>query len=228
MNVKSALTVIMPACNEQENIGRVLEKIKKITPRNTEIIVVDDGSTDNTMEIAKKKGAKVIRHSKNMGKGASIREAIIFAKADTVIIIDSDGQDDPFDIPKLLLPLKDGGDLVIGSRWLGVLEEEAISKLHFFVTMLITQLINILFGSKITDSQAGFRCIRRDAFKNIRLTAKGYDIETEMLVKAIKHKLRIVEVPVTRRRREYGMSKLKRVRLGIRILNHLVREKLTS
>lgn len=224
--MKSGLSVVIPAYNEQENMGSVLEKIKKITPSDTEIIVVDDGSTDNTAEIAKKKGAKVIRHWRNMGKGVSIREATSFAKANTVIFIDGDGQDDPFDIPKLLLSMKNGADLVIGSRWLGVLEEGAISKLHFFVTTLITQLINILFRCNITDSQAGFRCIKRDAFKNLRLTAKGYDIETEMLVKAIKHRLRIVEVPVTRRRRVHGKSKLKRIRLGIKIINLIVKEKI--
>lgn len=224
--MKSGLSVVIPAYNEQENMGSVLEKIKKITPSDTEIIVVDDGSTDNTAEIAKKKGAKVIRHWRNMGKGVSIREATSFAKANTVIFIDGDGQDDPFDIPKLLLSMKNGADLVIGSRWLGVLEEGAISKLHFFVTTLITQLINILFRCNITDSQAGFRCIKRDAFKSLRLTAKGYDIETEMLVKAIKHRLRIVEVPVTRRRRVHGKSKLKRIRLGIKIINLIVKEKI--
>jgi len=122
--------------------------------------------------------------------------------------------------------MKNGADLVIGSRWLGVLEEGAISKLHFFVTTLITQLINILFRCNVTDSQAGFRCIKRDAFKSLRLTANGYDIETEMLVKAIKHKLKIMEVPVTRRRRVHGKSKLRRIRLGIKIMSLLVKEKL--
>ena len=226
MDGKFALSVIIPAYNEQENIGEVVEKIKNIPLGNTEIIVVDDGSTDNTAEVAKEKGAVLIRHSKNMGKGFSLREAISLAKADTVIFIDGDGQDDPSDIPKLLSPLKKDADLVIGSRWLGILEEKAISKLHFFVTTLITQLINILFSSKITDSQAGFRCIKRDAFESLGLTAKEYDIETEMLVRAINQKLKVVEVPVTRRRRLHGKSKLRRIRLGLKILKHIIIERL--
>lgn len=218
------LSVIIPAYNEEKTIGNLCDEIKNVIECDVEIIVIDDGSEDNTARKAMEKGAKVIRHTTNQGKGVSIRDGIASARFETVLFLDGDGQDDPKDIPKLLLTINNGADFVIGSRWLGVLREGAISKSNFFVTEMITKIINILFNSNITDSQAGLRCVKKSKLKKFNLRAEGYDIETEMLIKAIKHKLKIVEVPVTRSRRLYGKSTMKKFRLGFKILSTIFRE----
>jgi len=222
------LSIIIPAYNEEKAIGKVLDKIKSGVKSDAEIIVVDDGSKDNTAREAMERGVKVVRHAVNQGKGVSIRHAVASAEGEFVLFLDGDGQDDPGDIPKLLRAMNDyHADFVIGSRWLGTLKEGAISRLNFSVTDLITKTINLLFKCNVTDSQAGFRCVRKDKIKKFSFKAKGYDIETEMLVQAVKHKLRIVEVPVTRFKRPYGRSKLRRFRLGIKILSVILRELFT-
>jgi len=222
------LSVVVPCYNEEKNIGSVLNKIRDVVKSEVEIVVVDDGSTDDTARVALENGAKVIRHSLNQGKGVSICDGIASAKHEVVLFLDGDGQDDPKDIAILLQAIGQGADFVIGSRWLGELREGAISKLNYFVTSMITTIINLLFSGNITDSQAGFRCFRKSKLKKFQLTARGYEIETEMLIKAIKHKLKIVEVPVTRSRRPHGKSHMKRFRLGLKILLILSRELFTS
>lgn len=222
------LSIIVPCHNEEKNVGAVLKKIRDVVKSDVEIIVVDDGSTDNTAGVGMENGAKVIRHSSKQGKGVSIRDGIALAKNEVVLFLDGDGQDDPKDIANLLQAINHGADFVIGSRWLGELREGAISKLNYFATSMITTIINLLFNSNITDSQAGFRCVRKSKLKKFQLKARGYEIETEMLIKAIKHKLKIVEVPVTRSRRLHGTSHMKRFRLGFKILFLLSKELFTS
>ncbi|UCE95803.1 MAG: glycosyltransferase family 2 protein [Candidatus Bathyarchaeota archaeon] len=218
------LSIIIPCFNEEKCIGLVLRKLDEFSKSGAEILIIDDGSTDNTAGVASKNGGKVITHSTNRGKGISIREGIAFAKHEVILFLDGDGQDDPADIPKLYRAIEQGADFVIGSRWLGELRHGAISKLNFLVTGMLSTLISVLFKTNITDSQAGFRCVRKSKVKDFRLRAEGYDIETEMLIKAIKHKLRIVEVPVTRSKRLQGSTKMKRLQLGIKILSHMLRE----
>jgi len=221
-------SIVIPCYNEEKNIGSVLRKIKQVVKSNAEIIVVDDGSVDNTAKEAAENGAKVVRHSINKGKGTSIIEGIALAKNDIILFIDGDGQDDPEDIPNLLRPIKEGADFVIGSRWLGELKKGAISRLNYLVTDFITRIINLLFEGSITDSQAGFRCIRKGKFRKIGLGAKGYEIETEMLIKALKNKMKVVEVPVTRSKRLYGKTKMKRYKLGVTLLFLTFREVIFS
>lgn len=218
------LSIIIPVYNEEKNIGKVIEKIKKIVEMDTKIIVVDDGSTDDTAKKANEKGAKVIKNSFNEGKGVALRKGLKIADGDLILFIDGDGQDDPSDIPRLIEAVESGADFVIGSRWLGIFERGSIKKLNFFVSYAITFLINVLFGSNITDSQAGFRCMRKEKLNNFDLKSKGYSIETEMLLKAIKNDLEIVEVPVNRLPRRYGKSNMKRFRLGLRILFFILKE----
>ena len=194
-------TIIIPAYNEGDNIAFVISKIKKSIIKNNitgEIIVIGDGSVDGTGKNAKKSGAKVYRHKKNLGKGAAIRHSISLCKTDTMIFIDGDGQDDPNDIPKILKQLENGADVVIGSRWLGVFKRGAISKRNYFLTNLTNLVINLLFNGRITDSQAGFRGFKKDKISDFTLRSKQYEIETEMLIKSLKKGLKIVEVPVTR------------------------------
>ncbi|MDC0154183.1 glycosyltransferase family 2 protein [Nitrosopumilus sp.] len=189
------IAIGIPAYNEEENIGAIIVKLKKIA--NT-IIICNDGSTDMTAEIAKGLGAIVISHSKNKGYGEAIKTIFLRARdeqVDMLITFDADGQHQIEDISKVTEPINSGNaDVVIGSRFLD--DETKIPKYRKIGIKAITQLTNITTGSKITDSQSGFRAYNKLALKRIIPTESGMGISTEILMKIQEQKLRITEVPI--------------------------------
>ena len=189
-------TVIgIPAYNEEKNIASILLRLKNISEY---IIVCDDGSSDLTYEIAKKLGAIVVKHKKNLGYGAAIKTIFLKAQeinADALVTFDADGQHKIEDIDKILVPIKNNkADIVIGSRFLN--DEQKISKYRKIGIKTITELTNITSGTKITDSQSGFRGYNRKNLENIKLTESGMGISTEILIKAKKSNFKIIEVPI--------------------------------
>jgi glycosyltransferase involved in cell wall biosynthesis len=183
-----------------------------------EIIVVDDGSTDETFQEARTNGARVIRLVPNRGKGVALRHGIEQTSGDWLVFLDADGQDDPTEIPNLLKEATDDTVLVNGSRFLGTLNKGAISRPNYVGNIVMTGLLDLAFGAKITDSQAGFRAIRGDIARGLRLTSKEYEIETEMLAKVLKQGHKVVEVAVNRYARAAGRTDFRRIRNGMRIL----------
>ncbi|MBM4389146.1 MAG: glycosyltransferase family 2 protein, partial [Deltaproteobacteria bacterium] len=159
------VSFIVPVKNEENSIAGVVEGIKKCVPAASEIIVIDDGSTDATAANASAAGARVISHNINMGKGCAIRTGIKAASGDVIVFIDGDGQDDPADAAAMLAEMERGFDFVNGSRFLGILEKGSITTLHRYGNIFMTSLINLLFSSKISDSQAGFRAVRLDKIR---------------------------------------------------------------
>ena len=189
-------TVIgIPAYNEEKNIASILLRLKNISEY---IIVCDDGSSDLTYEIAKKLGAIVVKHKKNLGYGAAIKTIFLKAQeinADALVTFDADGQHKIEDIDKILVPIKNNkADIVIGSRFLN--DKQKISKYRKIGIKTITELTNITSGTKITDSQSGFRGYNRKTLENIKLTESGMGISTEILIKAKKSNFKIIEVPI--------------------------------
>jgi len=220
--------VVIAAYNEGPNIGRVVRGVKGVLGTGDEVLVVDDGSTDNTTEAARAAGARVVQQWPNQGKGRAIIKGIREARGDIVVFIDGDGQDPPEEIPLLLAPMRDqDADMVNGSKFIGQLKEGAISRPNYYGNLFMSGFINILFGVKITDSQSGFRAWRLEKMRGLKLDAKEYEIETEMLIKAVKAGLKVVEAPVTRDKRAYGSTSFKRVRNGTRILWTILRLRLT-
>lgn len=215
--------VVIAAYNEGVALGGVIEGIRPFIKSDDEILVIDDGSTDNTSEVARAAGARVVRQEPNQGKGKAIRRGLQEATGDVILFIDGDGQDPPDDIPALLAEMEKGADMVNGSKFIGTLKDGAISLPNYFGNKFMSGFINVLFGVKITDSQSGFRCFRRQKLRDITLDASEYEIETEMLIKAIRNGFKIVEVPVTRDKREGGATSFKRVRNGLRILGTILR-----
>jgi hypothetical protein len=138
------------------------------------------------------------------------------------VFLDGDGQDDPRDLPQLLDALVRGADLAIGSRFLGSFDAGAITAIDRVGNRLLTGALNRLFGASLTDSQAGFRAIHRELFARLQLTAVGYDVETELLVRALQAGARVIEVPVRRAARRHGTSDLDSVRDGVRILRRML------
>jgi len=209
------LSVVVPVYNESKNILILLNEIKKNISHDDEIIVVEDGSVDNTLGEIKKFECKLIVHKKNIGKGQSLIDGINLAKGDIILFLDGDGQDDPSEIPKLLDGINKGYDFVIGSRFVEDDKKKitrytktALSNINWFGNKGLTFFINFLFGLNIKDTQSGFKCFKRDAIKNLNLVSKKYEIETEIVIKSKRDKLKILEVPVFRYERKYGESKL--------------------
>jgi glycosyltransferase involved in cell wall biosynthesis len=190
------VVAVIPCLNEENFISDIVTRAGKYVQT---VIVVDDGSTDQTREVAEKAGAKVIRHESSRGAGAATRsgfEAAILENADIVVTIDGDGQHNPDEIPRLLNLIRGGSsDIVIGSRFLS--DNGNVKKYRKFGIDLITTLFN--FGAKagVTDSQSGFRAYNRRAINSIKITDDGFGFSVETLVKARKIGLSMTAAPIS-------------------------------
>lgn len=220
------VSVILAAYNEAGTIEQVVRACAEHTPEVCEVIVVDDGSHDETGTLAERAGAKVERFPRNRGKGAAVRRGIAMAEGDILLFLDADGQDDPREIPALLGAIEHGVDMVVGSRFLGRFGEGAITPLNRAGNQLLTGVVNALFGARLTDTQAGFRAVRRAAAERAGLSADRYDIEVDLLISVLRSGGRVVEVPVSRARRSHGASSLNSFRDGTRILARILRKRL--
>lgn len=220
------VSVILAAYNEAGTIERIVRGCLEHTPGVCEVIVVDDGSRDGTGILAEQAGAMVERFSRNRGKGAAVRRGIEMASGDIFLFLDADGQDDPREIPALVGAIDREVDMVVGSRFLGSFGEGAITPLNRAGNQLLTGVVNALFNSRLTDTQAGFRAVRRTAAERARLSADRYDIEVDLLLSVLRSGGRVVEVPVSRARRSHGASSLSSFRDGTRILARILRKRL--
>jgi glycosyltransferase involved in cell wall biosynthesis len=191
------LMICIPAFNEEKTIAEVVKGAKKFT---SDVVVYDDGSVDNTHLCARNAGATIIRHPKNKGYGAAIKALFVDAKtrnAEIMITIDSDGQHDVSQIPKLLEPILRGeADIVIGSRFLNRDSIEMVPLYRKLGIKVITNVTKRASDSNITDAQSGFRAYNRKAISELDLTEDGMGISTEILIRAHQNGLVIKEVPI--------------------------------
>ncbi|MFO0762205.1 MAG: glycosyltransferase family 2 protein [Byssovorax sp.] len=219
------VSVILAAYNEAPTIRSIVLGCRQHTPGLAELVVVDDGSTDDTAGEAERAGAEVIRLPENRGKGFAIRQGLVRATGDVLLFMDADGQDDPAEIPLLLDALVPSVDMVVGSRFLGRFGPGAITPVNRAGNQLLTGVVNALFGARLTDTQAGFRCVRRTAADRCALSASRYDIEVDLLLGVLRNGGRVVEVPVKREARLHGQSQLGSIRDGTRILLRILRRR---
>jgi glycosyltransferase involved in cell wall biosynthesis len=217
------VSVVIAAFNEAGAIGEVVRQARSRTPGLLEVLVVDDGSGDATADEARQAGATVLSHPRNLGKGQALRTGIGAARGGILVFVDGDGQDDPAEIPLLLEALVPGVDLVIGSRFLGHLGQGAITPVNRAGNRALTWLFNRLFGCRLTDTQAGFRALRRSAVDPSRLRARAYEIETDMTLHVLLAGGRVVEIPVSRFARRAGTTAFHRPYHGMRILATMLR-----
>ena len=215
------VTVLIACYNEAPVIGDVVRAAARAVP-SVEVLVVDDGSDDGTDRVAGAAGARVLRRPVNGGKGAAIRSAIAEVRGKLVVLIDGDGQDDPAEMPALLAPLGAGADLVVGSRFLGHFEPGAITPVNHWGNRFLTGVINALFPTSLTDTQAGFKALRTTTLRGVHLTADRFDIEVDLLLGVLCAGGRVVEVPVRRAARSHGDSRLDSLRDGLRILRRIL------
>lgn len=196
---KIKILVGIPAYNKQYPVCGVIHAVEEYVD---EIIVADDGSTDNTSKLAKRAGAVVLRHEKNQGKTAAVQTIIkeaIKRDADVLVLLDPDGQHDPDEIPVLLKPvIEDGYDLATGSRK----RKESKSKgKRPFIRPLGQFVLKIGLGTIIrkrySDPECGFRALSRRAMEIMEFKGKFFSVEAEMIYLAEKHGLKTIEVPIT-------------------------------
>ena len=216
--------VAIPAYNEALTIGSVVLLSKKYG----DVLVVDDGSTDGTYDIARFSGAHVVKHPKNMGKGRALKTAFEYAIGrgyDIVVTIDADGQHNPEEIPKLIEPILRGeADLVIGSRFLDEAKRNIplYRRLGLWILNSSTN-ISLKGGLKITDSQSGFRAMSKRAIEELLdIKSDGYTVESDILVHLSEKGVRIKEVPINVRYDVPNKHKKHPVKHGLEILTGLI------
>ncbi len=186
--------IVIPAFNEAKTIGQVVETLRL---KGFAVVVIDDGSCDHTGQIAQARGAVVILHEKNKGKGASLQDGFYYAiqkNYEWVLTMDGDGQHDPADIPQFIEKAKANPRSVItGNR---MHNHQGMPLVRLCTNRFMSGLISGLCKQEIPDTQCGFRLISCDILKEIKLTAGDYEIETEVLIKASKKNFKIYSVPV--------------------------------
>lgn len=230
----SIISIVIPAYNEGKTLGSVIQRAHSVLRDigvRYEILVVDDGSTDETARVASRGGAVLVSNGINRGKGHSLLVGIEKSRGSIVVTMDADGSHQPEEIPKLLFPILRGSprtDAVIGSRFLGELEESAMSNLRFFGNKIINLVINILTGKGVTDSQSGFRAYRREIFDSTTIKSTGFDIETELTIKALVNGFMLKEVPITCVRRAESVSRLNTFRDGFAIFRTIFESSLSE
>jgi glycosyltransferase involved in cell wall biosynthesis len=193
MGLKIAL--LISAYNEENNMRRLIQDIS--FPRE-DIIVVDDGSTDNTWEIARDMGAVVLRHKENLGKGSAHRTGFKYAldhEYDYVITLDGDGQHDPQEIPRFVTAAKrTGADIIIGLRNRSLRE---MPLLRWFTNFMTSFVVSFVSHERVKDAQSGYRAISARVMRHVHLTTSHFDTESEILIKAARSGCSIGEVPIS-------------------------------
>jgi glycosyltransferase involved in cell wall biosynthesis len=203
------LSIIIPVYNEELTIGNIIDRTKEAAQKvglPFEIIVVNDLSYDHSLEVACRRNVRVFSLKEHLGKGYALRAGFAQARGEIIVTIDSDGSHWPEELNEVLAHVLSGeADMVIGSRYMNHKRVEA-RKLNKFGVSIFNYLIQLFTGVGITDSQSGYRAIRREVLSKQKLKSGGYEIESEMLVKTAKAGFSVAEVPITFEQRTYGRS----------------------
>jgi glycosyltransferase involved in cell wall biosynthesis len=226
------ISVVVAAYDEAATIAEVLRRVDALDLR-TEIVVVDDGSTDDTVAIvdglgAELAGVSLIRHERNRGKGAAVRTGIAATTGDIVIIQDADLEYDPADIPRVLAPILDGhADVVFGTRLRGGQPQRAHMFWHYAGNRFLSLATNVLYNTTISDMEVGYKAFRGELVRSFRLVSDDFRIEPELAAKSLRVPgVRLYEVPISYYGRTYDEGKKITWRDGYRAVGALVRFRL--
>jgi len=208
----------MPAYNEGKYIGSLVVQVKQYVDQ---VIIVDDGSTDQTSKVAELAGATVVRHEKNRGYGSAIRNLLAEAKkrnADILVILDADSQHNPDEIPSLIKAISEGFDVVIGSR---EMQRNVIAPYRRMGQKVLRRLTYIASRKKLSDTESGFRAYSSKAMTTLELKEKGMAVSSEIVSEATAKGLKITEVPISVIYTEDG-STLNPIRHGFGVLHRII------
>ncbi len=216
------ISIILPCRDEKETIGRCIEEAKAMSA-NAHIpveIIVSDSSRDGSDIIAKQQCATIVKHNME-GYGLAIKKGVEQARGDIVVYADADATYPLADIPLLVRELEHA-DIVMGSRFTGNIEQGAMPLAHrLFGTPILNFLLWLFFGIRTSDSQSGFRALKKSTFENLHLKTNGMEFATEMLIKAQKNNLKIKEIPITYSQRK-GSSKLRPYKDGFAHVKYIL------
>jgi len=216
--MKPSIWIIIPAYNEEKYIGRVLKKVAEFSKN---IVVVDDGSTDATVAIARKHCAHVLVHKVNLGKGAALKTGCEYVfkklKAQAVVLMDSDDQHDPSKLPEFFKHLKSGSQVVFGERAMNF----QMPLVRIMGNRLASFLILILFDAYIPDIPSGYKAFTKSAYQKIKWHASGYEVEMEIATGVAKNKLdySIVTIPTIYHDTDKGMTLLDTFEMILKVIS---------
>lgn len=208
------LSIVIPVYNEASTIAEIVYLVQSVEiGMEKEILLVDDCSTDGTLEVLRKMGdqqtdLKVLFHSVNQGKGAALRTGFAAATGDIVLVQDADLEYDPNEYPRLLQPIIDGhADVVFGSRFMGGGPHRVVYYWHYLGNWLLTALSNMTTNLNLTDMEVCYKVFRREVIQSIPLKENRFGFEVEITAKVARRKLKIYEVPISYYGREYSEGK---------------------
>ncbi|HEV3225413.1 MAG TPA: glycosyltransferase family 2 protein [Acidimicrobiales bacterium] len=215
-----SISVVIPTLNEAQNLPWVLSKVPRFVD---EVVLVDGRSTDGTVDVARQHYPEiVVVDEQRHGKGAALRAGFAAATGDVVIIIDADGSMDPNEIQRFVALVRAGFDVVKGSRFMAGGGSSDITRFRRLGNQALLRLVNGLYGAQFTDLCYGFIAMRRDCIPKLGLASDGFEIETEITVRAARAGLNVCEVPSFESPRRSGTSNLRSVRDGCRVLRTLL------
>ena len=216
------VSVVIPAKNEERNLGWVL---RRLPVDIDEVVLVDGNSSDRTVEVALSiRSDTVVVNDRVPGKGSALRAGFAAATGDYVVMLDADGSMDPAEIVRFLAALDEGHDLAKGSRFMPEAGTADISPLRRFGNVVLLRVANVLFGTRQTDLCYGYAAFRREAIIQLSLDASGFEIESQLFLRAVANGLSVTEVPSFEAPRRFGTSNLHTFRDGWRVLRSIVRE----
>jgi glycosyltransferase involved in cell wall biosynthesis len=221
------VSFLVPVFNEEATVGEVLDRIAALG-LDAQTIVVDDGSTDRSAEIARRDGVEVIRQQ-HRGKGAAIRAAIPLVDGDIVVIQDADMEYDPAEVPVLIEPIQRGvADVVFGSRLVGGRPQRAYLFWHKVGNTLLSLLTGVLYNTTLTDMETGYKAFRADVLRSLDLREDGFGIEPEITGEVCRRHLRVYELPISYFGRTVAEGKKITWRDGFKAIVVLVKVRMRS
>lgn len=222
------VSVVIPCFNERDTIEQLVNSVRNSPIQNIEIIVVDDGSTDGTIDVLKEKvvglADQIIYQPANRGKGAALRTGFAAATGDIILVQDADLEYSPSDYPALLQPIFSGSaDVVFGSRFLGGRPHRVLYFWHMVGNRFLTLLSNMFTNLNLTDLESCYKAFRAPLLKNLDLREKGFGFEPEITAKLAKTRCRIYEVGISYSGRTYEEGKKVNWKDGFRAIYAIVR-----
>lgn len=216
--MSQTISIIIPVFNEEKGIAHVIEKILDLNLKNSELIVVDDGSIDGTLDQVNKFDVKCVSHKSNKGKAEAFRTGLENASGEIIIMIDGDDTYPVSQIPEIVNLITQGYDSVVGSRFKGSIS--GMTALNKFGNNIITFALRTLYGSKTTDPLSGLRGFRRSVFEKVTIHSDRFELETEISIKVACLGLNETDIPIDYNER-LGDTKLNPLNDGFKIFRHM-------